>query len=226
MDPLVGAALIGGAGQLLANEQTAASAARQMRFQERMSSTAYQRAMQDMREAGLNPILAAKVGGASSPAGAMSQFGNVGAAATQAYQQASAAELSRAGVGKITAEIEKIGADTGVSRERSREIGEHINLMMQQRMSETERGNLIRQQIKKLRQEVGYQTALRFLKELEADAFAKMNEKVMNPYTGRLIVEFANAGLKALGTFVGPAVIGQAIKKGIIQKGLKNASKK
>lgn len=113
MDPLIGAALIGGAGRLLANEQTAASAARQMQFQERMSSTAYQRAMQDMREAGLNPILAAKVGGASSPAGAMSQYGNVGEAATQAYSQASAGRLAQEQARKIDPEIEKIQTEIG-----------------------------------------------------------------------------------------------------------------
>jgi len=81
--------VLGFMGQENANDQSQHNAEAQMNFQERMSSTAYQRAVADMKAAGLNPMLGYSQGGASSPQGAQAQVGNsLGAAVSSAGQAA------------------------------------------------------------------------------------------------------------------------------------------
>lgn len=115
-------ALGGAAGEYFKNKQAKAATAKQMQFQADMSNTAYQRAMADMRKAGLNPILAGKVGGASTPGGATYNPTNISAAGSEAALRASQRGLQdvqtyatrQQGI-KTQTEEEKIALDAKLS---------------------------------------------------------------------------------------------------------------
>jgi hypothetical protein len=86
-----------------------------MAFQERMSSTAYQRAMQDMRKAGLNPMLAYMRGGASTPGGASAVMRNVAEGAASSARQAAVLKQELSNLRATEAHIWQQNAE---SRER------------------------------------------------------------------------------------------------------------
>lgn len=129
----------------LSHEQmnfSAAQAQKQMDFQKEMSGSSYQRAVEDMKKAGINPMLAVSNGGASSPSGAMGSYStpdvkpipsvvansisgamdmvrtyaDVSKSIADADASRSSAKLARANVPKAQADTEKTKADTEASK--------------------------------------------------------------------------------------------------------------
>ena len=114
MDPTAalimgGASLLGGS---IRNREAKKASAAQMAFQERMSNTAYQRAMADMRKAGLNPILAGKLGGASTPTGSTYNPTNIGAEAVQGAMTGAQIQGAMASAKEATEKAKQAEMDT------------------------------------------------------------------------------------------------------------------
>ena len=123
MSSFLGGALVGAGGAVIEGLASYKSAQKQMKFQRQMSNTAIQRQMADMRLAGINPILAAKYGGASTPAGASYSVPNIGAAAVEGYKGVSSAKqmqeqtkVSEQQVELTKANVKKVMQDTEFGR--------------------------------------------------------------------------------------------------------------
>jgi len=127
---MIGAAAIGGmlskSGQNSANKKNLQIAREQMAFQQMMSSTAHQRAVADMRKAGLNPILAAKAP-ASTPQGASANMLNTN---TQLAANVSGLTQSLANVRQTEAQTKKIIAQTQAIKPVS-EVGGAVGNFLQ-----------------------------------------------------------------------------------------------
>lgn len=137
----IGGALIGRQGQKDANVANAQQAEAQMRFQQEMSRTAHQREVEDLRAAGLNPILSGTGGaGASTPPGAAARIENVDENTAATAQQIA---LNRENLDNLKETNKQIRAETVKkvqegyeSSARTEREKQHGSLLLEQRTTE------------------------------------------------------------------------------------------
>ena len=169
----LGGALDSDMQQDRAEGYSSAEAAKNREFQREMANTSYQRGMEDLRKAGLNPMLAYSQGGAIVPTGSMASYpGAVGAQfrsadAAMATSEASATSANAAMMQAETAQkignstVEKIKQEIEYSKTDQQRVdalvltlGEQRQNLIKEGYNLTEVGNQLRATIDKVKAEV------------------------------------------------------------------------
>lgn len=228
-----GASLLSGAmasrGARRQQEDSQEFAREQMAFQERMSSTAHQREVADLRAAGLNPILSAN-GGASSPSGSMGTAVNFtqpfADAAREGVSSALQATRLEADIDAIEANVDKTRADTETAKYMPAQVQAstalaHMqrNVALSQESQNYANTELINQQNIKVQEETAnVRKAGAILDENlhSAKRAAEVDKEVQEFFAskeGKMILRLGTAG-KTLNPFMGAVTSGKNLLKG------------
>jgi len=201
MDPVTGAALIGGAATLGGAVTSAFGASNTNKvnrrenqknrdFQERLSNTAHQREMADLKRSGLNPLLTGKYGGASTPAGGVPQQSNPLEAMSKAGSDIGGIITNRP---LLQAQIANTNSQTLVNSAQASKINAEKELIEQ---NKTQSGEIHPLNLSKLTSEIeltGNTSALRAKEIIRANAeIRKLNLELEKLEVQRRLWDVAN----------------------------------
>jgi len=143
----VASSLIGGnaenKGIATANEANAQATRENIEFQKEMSNTAIQRRVNDLKQAGLNPMLAYQQGGASAPTGAVAHYENEKAGTANSASQIAGTLISTMNMDKQR-ELLQAQADAAIAAGKQASA-QAANISAATKLADGIRDNLITQ---------------------------------------------------------------------------------
>ena len=197
------------------NEFNASETEKQRQFEKEMSNTAYQRAYEDMRKAGLNPNLAGGQGGASTPTGSAATSAGV------AQFDLAGAMNANANAATIRAQIENMNADTTLKGKQSGKTEEEMKSAQidNQYKDELNKLNIMTQQISNKKVKAETEKTFKEIHKMEKElrkmdeeiailkALGKIKEAEMKTITRNrrayAILEMAESATRSIGNLIG-----------------------
>ena len=204
-------------GDLLTGMFNKRQSDKQMRFQDVSSRTQYQRAVADMKKAGINPMLAAKLGGNAAMQGSSSTMPDLGKTINTSRQVSNQKKLIEAQIKLMQNQADEASAKAAYARSQSSEVvskqqSSYWDAMSQNLFSGGEKNisqaqqaqaeiNRINETARKIAAEIKGIEADTFIKELSfAEKKAMQNVyEMMNGNVGEVqafLEAFAKAGIR------------------------------